>query len=459
MKNMYISKILFYTIIVVTFLGISFSYGLYSGVTENWVFRFAHSIKANVKIVFDEKDNLLKTRPKYFLQPARYEGFGVTLDKTGIDKGELVFLSGFFEDGNELRLLRRNGDIVARWVVKFTEMFPDSSHLNEPPSTDWNIDTHGAIALPDGSVVFNFEYGGLVKLDRCGDVLWTLAIPSHHSVEFAEDGGFWVPGRKFHEAGQTSPFPPFSPPFYEDTILKISNNGEMIFELSVPELFYENGLETLLTSNGESIGPKFKWDKELVHLNKIAELKSDIADDFPLFNAGDLLLSLRQYNMILVVDPNTKTIKWWQIGPWKRQHDPEFIPGGKIIIFNNNIYKSIYSTDRYVTNLDFPRISNIIELDPVTREHRVIYGEKRNQELLSVVRGKHEFMPHGGLLISESEGGRVLEIDANDQLIWEYINRYSQDEVAEITEARVYPANYFNVTDWSCETNINKIGN
>lgn len=458
-KNINISKILFYGVIAAAAFGISFGYGYYSGLEKNWFYRLAHSIKADIDIVFKEKANISKTRPVHLLQPARYDGSGVTVNKTGDDNDELVLLSGFFEDSNELRLIRRNGDIIARWVVKFSDIFPDPSYLKNPPATDWNIDTHGAIALPDGSVVFNFDYGGLVKIDRCGRVLWTLELPSHHSIDLAEGGGFWVPGRNFHNAGQASPFLPFAPPFVEDTIMKISSDGILISEISVPKLFYDNGLESLLTSTGEPIESNPNWDKELVHLNKIAELKSDMADDFPLFNAGDLLLSLRNYNMLLVVDPETKTIKWWKIGPWTRQHDPEFIPGGKIIVFNNNIYRSAFGTGPDISTLDIPRVSNIIELDPVTGKHRIIYGERHNQELLSVIRGKHELASHGGLLITEFEGGRVLETDASGQVIWEYINRYDQDEVAEITEARVYSAVYFNVTDWSCEASDNQTGN
>ena len=397
---------------------------------------------------FEEKENLAGTRPKYFLQPARYEGSGVTVNKTGDDNNDLIFISGFFDDSNEIRLIRRNGEAVARWPVKYSEIFPDSSHMEYSPATDWNIDTHGALALPDGSVVFNFEYGGLVKLDRCGKVLWKLSLPSHHSVELAEDGGFWVPGRKVYSAEQPSPFPLLLTPFREDTIMKVADDGTLTTEISVPQLFFDNGLESLLTSTGESMDPNRKWDTEILHLNKIAELKSDIADDFPLFEAGDLLLSLRLYNMILVVDPHTLVIKWWKIGPWKRQHDPEFIPGGKILVFNNNSYSTAFGTP--LNMLDLPTESNILEIDPVTGQHRIIYGEDDNQKLFTLIRGKHEFMSHGGLLITEFEGGRLLETNSSGQIIWEYINRYNEDEIAELTEARIYPASYFDVKNWSC---------
>jgi len=292
-----------------------------------------------------------------------------------------------------------------------------------------------------------------VKLDRCGKKLWTLALPSHHSVELAEDGGFWVPGRNTYSAEQPSPFPLLLTPFREDTIMKVAEDGALITEISVPKLFFDNGLEHLLTSTGESMNPNRAWDAEIIHLNKIAELKSDIADDFPLFEAGDLLLSLRLYNMILVVDPDTQAIKWWKIGPWKRQHDPEFIPGGKILVFNNNSYSTAFGTP--LDMLDLPAESNIIEIDPVTGQYRTVYGEGDNQKLFTLIRGKHEFMSHGGLLITEFEGGRLLETNSSGQIIWEYINRYNEDEIAELTEARIYPASYFDVKNWSCSVSNN----
>ena len=71
--------------------------------------------------------------------------------------------------------------------------------------------------------------------------------------------------------------------------------------------------------------------------------------------------------------------------------------------------------------------------------------------MLSVIRGEHEATDSGGLFITEHEGGRVFETDVSGQIIWEYINRYDEGEVAEITEARIYPTEYFKVSDWTCK--------
>jgi len=81
-------------------------------------------------------------------------------------------------------------------------------------------------------------------------------------------------------------------------------------------------------------------------------------------------------------------------------------------------------------------------------KHRVIYGGKNDEKMLSVIRGFVELTKNGGLLITEFEGGRVFEIDKDNRIVWEYINRYDTDEVAEITEARIYHSSYFSETNW-----------
>jgi hypothetical protein len=94
-----------------------------------------------------------------------------------------------------------------------------------------------------------------------------------------------------------------------------------------------------------------------------------------------------------------------------------------------------------------------MEIDPSSDEHRIIYGSVRDQEMLTIWRGKHEHTSNNGLLVTETEGGRVFETDATGRIIWEYINRYDSDEVAEISEARIYPETYFtfNVDEWPCK--------
>jgi hypothetical protein len=449
-----LSRAVFYAMLCVTLLGLSFVLGLEAGARRTTAYHVVHgvadTVRTALKVTAEEAPTLAGLHPTHFLQPRRRTEAGVTINRAGDGADDLILLSGFFGGNNELRLIRRDGGDVARWPVRYRELFPRPDHLpaGSAPANDWYIDTHGAVALPDGSVVFNFEYGGLVKLDRCNRLVWAVRRRTHHSVERAGDGGFWVGGRRRHEG--PSPFPPFDAPFEEDTILKISEDGEVTSELSVPAILYGNGLQAVLTATGSRFRSGMSWDRELVHVNKIAELSADLAADFPMFASGDLVLSIRELNLVMVVDPEGRTVKWWRVGPWLRQHDPEFRRGGTIVVFNNNMFDTEFGPTPFVAPPTVPRVSNIIEIDPVSDRWQVVYGGQPGEELSSVNRGKVDLTPQGGLFITEFEGGRVLETDANRHVVWEYVNQYSDTETAEISEARLYPSGYFTVRDWTC---------
>lgn len=383
------------------------------------------------------------------VQPARRQGAGVTVNARP-DDGALVMIAGYFDGGNEIRLIRRDGTPVRRWPISYSALFPEIA------KADLSVDLHGTLLMPEGDPVFNIEYHGAARLDRCGAPVWTIPQPLHHSVELAEAGGFWIPGRNAMTVDDPAVdrFTPFTQSGFpalmlEDLILHVSDDGQVLSWKSVPEILYDNALEPLMTATGNSIRSGLGDRDELVHVNKIAELSSDLAPAFPMFAAGDLAISMRELNLIIVVEPGTWTVKWHSIGPWRRQHDPEFQPNGRIGVFNNNVYGIAYDAHQW-TRLDWPRVTNIMEIDPATGETEVVFGERPGQEMLSVIRGKHEILPDGGRLITEFDAGRVIETDADGTIVWEYVNAVDADFVGELTEARLYPADYFEVTDWSC---------
>lgn len=82
-------------------------------------------------------------------------------------------------------------------------------------------------------------------------------------------------------------------------------------------------------------------------------------------------MSLRNLNLLLLVDPRTEKVKWRQTGPWMKQHDPDFQSSGKISLFNNNHDGTVDRSDR--------RGSQIVEVDPATRETTIRYGGKPGQ--------------------------------------------------------------------------------
>lgn len=393
---------------------------------------------------------------RHHLQPSRGQGQGVTVNETPND-GALVLMAGFFDEQNQVRLIERDGTLVWSWPLDYFEHFPDRDARPCHFSSPLQIDTQGVQLSPDGHVVVNYEYCGSVKLDRCGALVWRLNEPTHHSIAPAEAGGYWMLGRQEWRANeQPDRFPPFSAPdadqlIQEDTILRVSEEGEVLDKISIPELMRTKGLEALLTATWDTFesSPADRW--ELVHANKVTELSSRLAPAYPMFEAGDLAVSLRGRNLVMVIDPVTEQVRWHQVGPWLRQHDPEFRPDGRISIFNNNVYyRAAYADEQTV--LSTPFTTNIMAVDPADGATEVVFGEAPGQQMLSVIRGEHELLDGGGMLITEFDAGRVLEVDDNGRIVWEYVNAYDDEYVSEITNAALYPRDWFETTWEACNT-------
>jgi hypothetical protein len=421
-------------------IALAFVGGIVVGHFQVFPYRVVSRGLESLARIYLNRETLLRIRPAELLQPARYSGAGVTrFNKDEAEPG-LTLVASVFDGGNELRLLRLDGTVVHRWPVKFFDIFKTVSHVSpeDVPSSEWNVTTHGAVALPDGSVVFNFEYLGTAKLDRCGAVQWTLARTSNHSIEATADGGFWTIAEVYRR--RESPFPLLHPPFSEQFAMKISGTGAVEQEISAPGLLFKNNLAGLLFSNG--LRGTDVPSEDMTHLNDVEELSADLAPSFPMFAAGDLLLSMRNLNLLLVIDPRTERVKWQQTGPWLAQHDPDFQPTGVISVFSNN--------DDRTRDGTLMGGSTIMEVNPATGQTTVRYGGTPAQRMFSSRRGDHQYLEHGHVLIDESESGRVFEVNHSGDVVWEFINRYDDRHVGIVMSAHRYREDYFTVRDWAC---------
>ena len=236
--------------------------------------------------------------------------------------------------------------------------------------------------------------------------------------------------------------PHFKTPYRDDTILRVSSDGQVLTEKSVHEIFVENGLFAVLVSNGRF--PTRMNEYDALHVNDIEELKPDIANSFPAFEAGDLLLSMRHLNLLLVVDPDDWTVRWYKVGPWLRQHDPDFQADGRITVFNNN------SDD--TEKGEILGGSNIMSLRPAASvsDLSVIFGDGEGEWFFTNTQGKHQRLENGNFLVAEYYAGRVFEYNAERNIDWQYINVFDEDHAAKISGAERYPENYFSITDWRC---------
>jgi hypothetical protein len=279
----------------------------------------------------------------------------------------------------------------------------------------------------------------LQRLDACGEVVWKLPYMTHHSVFVSDDGNLWVPGVR-HHAGPAPSLPGIVPPFDEDTVLQVSPDGEILREISLLELFYRNELQALLFANGlHTIDGSSH--KDLLHLNDVDVLSASNADAFPLFEPGDIMVSLRNLNLVMVIDPVSEVVRWSQTGPWIRQHDPDFLPDGRIMVFDNR------RDDRDGRTFGGSRI---LAIDPATREVQTIYEGSDNETFFTDTKGQQQPLPNGNVLIIEAKRGRVFEVAPDSRIVWSYISPFDQDHVAQVSDAIRYPEGYADFENDRC---------
>lgn len=294
-----------------------------------------------------------------------------------------------------------------------------------PHRKDTNVYPHGFGITPDGSIVTAYDHGSsLTKYDYCGNVVWRAKISPHHSISFDDDGNIWTWGDPQGELDG-------------DWLMKVDyETGEVLKALHLLHVMESNPLIDIFgiiqDYNGDWIAnaPAVFW-----HGNDIEPLRRALERHYPQFKAGDLLVSLRQPDLIFVMDPETLKVKWWRQGLVRRPHDPDWNFKGTITIFNNN------------RNRDY---SSIVEIDPKTMNHKVVVdGEKFH--FYSSIRGKHQLEQNGGYLITSSNQGRVFEVDPEGSVTFEFHNLYGftdrngnlDEKYLVVSEARFLPEDYF----------------
>ncbi len=429
-----ISRAAFYASAVTGAVAVIFGAGLFSARSDNAVAQAAFGVYDDAKILIEELPNLTHKRPSHFLVPARYPGKGVTVNKAPGD--DLILLSGFIGDDQHAQLMRRDGTVLARWNLLPLEQLPSAGQCRNVPQTNWNSAAHNVLIDQDGSVLFAFESCGMVKLDRCGKKIWATRENTHHSPNLLADGHIVIGGSDYVERPKQWPF---TEPYWEDAIRVYDASGKLIRQRAITDLFARSGMLSALTSHSDD-NPKTNGE---FHLNEIEELPASLAHAFPMFTPGDLLVSIRNLNMILVTDAKMERIKWHRVGPWIRQHDPDWGTDGRITVFDNH-------PDGTADGTRFGG-SRIIAIDPATGETQTIFGGRKDQHFFTNQRGLHQMLSDGSMLITEANAGRAFQVDRAGRMVWQYVNRYDDKEAAWLNGAESYPPSYFKVKDWSCK--------
>lgn len=307
----------------------------------------------------------------------------------------------------EVGLYGADGRLLHRWPVDYRLLDPDGPK-------PLHVMVHGMEVLDDGSIAVSFDAGrALARLDACGNPMWVARGNYHHAVTSDGEGGLWV--------------------WRDETIERLdAANGAVTKSLDlrrdiIPADGGQDGVFSIrATIAGDGAGLDYPPDP--FHANDVEPLRPEMAAAFPEFEAGDLLISLREANLVAVIDPDDGTLKWWQHGPWLKQHDPDFQPDGTITVFDNHTGSGE---------------SRILRVHPSTHSVETVFAGSEAAPFYGWQRGKHQVLANGNVLVAEAEQGRVFEVAPDGGLVWERDMGWDADRNMIATEARFVPPDFF----------------
>jgi hypothetical protein len=315
-------------------------------------------------------------------------------------------------------LLAMDGTVLHHWKLPLPEIWRTAGYA-AAPMADEDATTHGAELLPGGDVVMSIGGYVVARIDACSRVVWAKQVAAHHAIDLQASGKeILAPGMIRHEKSNPAwPRLRLGPSGYveDQTVLKIAlEDGRVLEEFSILDAIYESGWEGLLFAGRGSTYAMAESDP--LHMNDVETLRPEMAAAFPMFRAGDLLVSLRNLQTLVVLDGGTHKIKWSMTGPFYGQHDPDFAPDGRILLFDNRI-----------SGLP-PQLgqSRVLAIDPATREVAWQHEGSAAEPFYTPIAGKVQHLPNGNVLALSPQDGTVLELAPDgrggSEIVWEYVN-------------------------------------
>lgn len=321
-------------------------------------------------------------------------------------------------------LMDRNGRVRHTWEVDPRIVWPQFLPGGEPPRTT-AFNAHAVHLFDNGDLLVVYLYAeirpvglGVAMLDRNSKLLWSRMSRAWHwpaihpetghiyqkEVELI-DAPLQIADTGMRLARCRGGF------VREDWVRVLDRNGRLVWEFSVLDSLETAGLIGLLHLTEGHCDP--------THLNYISFITPAAAQRMPGVRAGDLLLSMREINTLLAVHPRSGLASWSSIGRTIQQHNPIFLPDGRMLILDN------------LGGQEATGGTRVIRMDPADQSVETVFPRPGvSEEFLPIyteIAGHLEMSADGQrVLFAESTQGRVIEFELESgRVTWAYANDHS----------------------------------
>lgn len=309
-------------------------------------------------------------------------------------------------------IIDRSGKVLHSWPLPLDTLFGGVEGFTG--STDiFNFYPVGLKLLNDGSLIASFQgrnmypYAtGIARISSDGKVMWKHVDNASHWPEITPDGTILSPvqvrRRLNNFRGLAIPVR-CEDEVFDEAIRYYSPDGKPLRTIMLMDVLLKSDYPGLLYGIRDHCDP--------IHINSIEWMTAEIAEKIPGTEEGDLLVSLREPNAIVILDPMKQMVKRIVIGRTAAQHSAHFLPDGTVIALDN------------LGGLKKNGGSRIVRINMNDGSSKTIVPSSQNKELLPFFTfdaGHVTVSPDGNrLMISLKDQSRAVEVDiASGKPLW-----------------------------------------
>jgi hypothetical protein len=253
--------------------------------------------------------------------------------------------------------------------------------------------------LPDGSLLSHGPY--LSKQSWNSTELWRhrpeVGDAFSHDLEILEDGSMLLLSTK----GLTYNDRPVNMDFIEHVGPDLALRESWSSLAAIDEL-HRYHPATIFDVKGPELGTT-----DYYHANTLRVLPATpLGLKDPRFRKGNWMICLREVSLVAIIDKDTKHVVWgWGPGVLDHPHSPVMMPDGQIVVFDNGMNRGY---------------SRLVKMNPATGDITWTYEGSPRGEFFTAERGFCQPLPNGNLLVTLSGKGRVIELNADAHIVWEF---------------------------------------
>jgi hypothetical protein len=411
--------------------------------------------------------------------PSIYPTGTTIYDPDKAHNGYTVFISSGPEGGV---LIDMNGNVVKNW--------PDFENVGGGPV---RMLPGGHVVGPVGALPPHQESIALEQLDWDGNVVWRFdrleqvetrggetiwAARQHH--DWQREGfhaGYYSPSDQTQVRGGATLILTHEnldnaavtdKRLEDDRLIEVDWNGNITWNWRASDHIDELGFsgDARQALRESAVFNNARNSTDWLHINSATYVGPnrwyDAGDQR--FHPQNVIISSRQANIIAIVSRADGRIAWrlgpdyreraaWaEIGQIIGQHHPHIIPkglpgAGNLLVFDNGGaagYGSPSAADPNGTSSERRGNSRVLEINPMSFEKIWEYsvGGTESFRFFSHYVSAAQRLENGNTLITEGADGRLFELTADGEIVWEYVSPYFEENPPRNMVYRAYRVPY-----------------